>query len=192
MCLSILPPTCQGLNTPGCLLLSYIPELKYLRELVLSLYSPSKAHPKQLLSCQLVSCDVGMREHPKSRRASPSVWGGQRNREKSQYPDFEEWAPVAMAGGCCGAVPLRVPGCSLCSCSEASVPLQWPPPVPKQQLRSCFGWLLCQLCSLCLQKAKCWLVWQPYSEHPRMLNEEQALWRRHWGVSGGGSSCAKG
>lgn len=78
------------------------------------------------------------------------------------------------------------------SCWETSIPLQWPPPVPEKQWRSCLGWLLCRLCSLCLQKAKLWLVWQPSSEHPRMLDEEQALWRKHWGVSGGGSSCAKG
>lgn len=79
------PPTliCHGLNTPGVVfLLSYVPELKYLQELVLSLYSPSKAHPKQLLSCQLVSSDVGMREHPKSRKTSPSVSDGLRNRER--------------------------------------------------------------------------------------------------------------
>lgn len=52
-------------------------------------------------------------------------------REKSQYPDVEEWAPLAMAGRCWGQYPFRVPGCSLHSCSEASIPLQYHHLCPK-------------------------------------------------------------
>lgn len=71
------------------------------------MYLLSKAQPKQLLFCQMVSSDVGMREHPKSRKTSPSVWGGQRNRKANTQILKSElhwpWQETAMGqypGGC--------------------------------------------------------------------------------------------
>lgn len=111
--------------------------------------------------------------------------------EKSQYPAFwrvsscgrgrkEPWGSTNQ--GCLAAPFIPV----------EKLLLRWPPPVPEKPGRSCFGQLLCQPCSLCLQKAERWLVWQPSLEHPEMLGGGQVLWRRHCGCGGDENSCAKG
>lgn len=62
---------------------------------------------------------------------------------------------------------------------------------PKTWGPGCFSQLLCQPCSLCVQKAWHWLVWQPSSEHGEMLSGGQALWRRHPGCGGDENSRSK-
>lgn len=179
------PPTaiCQGLKSPDWLLTvwTYIPELKYLQELCsfsLCICLP-KLSPG---TCFLVSwCPLmfGWESTPRvGRHPHLCVVGRRTHRQKSQYPAFEEQAAVAGAGRCRGAVPTEgaqlLPSFLLRS---FSLLLQWPPPVPEKLGRSCFGRLLCQPCSLCLQNAEIWLIWQHSSEHPEMLSGGQAFWR---------------
>lgn len=81
--------------------------------------------------CPVMLGWAGKQERSRSRKASPSVGVGRGAERKEPIPRFWRVSSTGHGRKVLGAVPLRVPGCSLHSCSEASIPLQYHHLCPK-------------------------------------------------------------